>query len=949
MSSMFKNFTRILLLTGEFHPFRLPSPGLWIDVFQKVRAIGYSAAASEAGIYLIARPGPYINSEVSGGGFPGWLGRLSGRLKTTDQDYLDAITPYISTIGNIIAKVQITNGGPVILFQPENEYTLCANATGYTQVNNMTITEIDTSCLQKEYMAYIEARYREAGITVPFLVNDASSVGNFAPGTGVGAVDIYSFDHYPLGWAPDPHGPSNWSSLLDPLRFYNFSLHEMQSPRSPFAISKFQGGVPDPWGGVGVETSAAYINSEFARVFYKLNYGFRIAIQSLYMLFGGTNWGNLGHPSGYTSYDVGAAIAKNRMVHREKYSELKLQANFLQVTPSYLISQPHNATFGVYTDSHDLVVTRLEGSPTDLYIVRHHDVTSMDSISYHLSVSSSIGNLTIPTLGGSLQLNGRDSKFHVVDYDVGGINLIYSTAEIFTWKKSHSRTVLVLNGGEGELHEFALPAELGNPSSIEDDGVELQSTESATVIQWQVASARRVVVFGDTLEVHLLWRNEAYNYWVLDLPASQPLGLHISPSRAEGSVVVRAGYLMRTAHITGNTLHLTGDINATTDIEVISVPTRVASLEFNGKGIATSMKAGRVVGQLTYEAPSIVLSTLADLEWRYIDSLPELGISYSDSEWTPCNHTRTNNPRNLSTPTSLYASDYGYHSGSLLYRGAFIADGSESSLWLLTEGGFAYGHSVWLNSTYLGSWDGIPADMFYNHTLSFPEKLEAGVQYVITILVDHMGLDLNFPANIQIMKDPRGILDYSIGRGKTVVSWKVTGNIGGEAYQDISRGPLNEGALYAERQGSHLPGAPNEDWKQLSPIDGLQEPGVGFFVTSFALNIPSGYDVPLSVFFTNTSLGDSDTPAKFRCQLFINGWEFGKYVNHIGPQTRYPVPEGILNYNGTNTVALSLWSHESKPVGLADLKLEADAVLQSGYTKPALVDGARYSKRANAY
>ncbi len=37
-------------------------------------------------------------------------------------------------------------------------------------------------------------------------------------------------------------------------------------------------------GGVGVETSAAYIDSEFERIFYKLNYGFRIALQNLYMV-----------------------------------------------------------------------------------------------------------------------------------------------------------------------------------------------------------------------------------------------------------------------------------------------------------------------------------------------------------------------------------------------------------------------------------------------------------------------------------------------------------------------------------------------------------------------------------------------------------------------------------------------------------------------------------------
>lgn len=37
-------------------------------------------------------------------------------------------------------------------------------------------------------------------------------------------------------------------------------------------------------GGVGTETSAAYIGPEFERIFYKLNYGYRAAIQNLYMV-----------------------------------------------------------------------------------------------------------------------------------------------------------------------------------------------------------------------------------------------------------------------------------------------------------------------------------------------------------------------------------------------------------------------------------------------------------------------------------------------------------------------------------------------------------------------------------------------------------------------------------------------------------------------------------------
>lgn len=38
------------------------------------------------------------------------------------------------------------------------------------------------------------------------------------------------------------------------------------------------------------------LNQEQERVFFKNNYAAGVTIMSLYMIFGGTNWGNLGHP-----------------------------------------------------------------------------------------------------------------------------------------------------------------------------------------------------------------------------------------------------------------------------------------------------------------------------------------------------------------------------------------------------------------------------------------------------------------------------------------------------------------------------------------------------------------------------------------------------------------------------------------------------------------------------
>lgn len=127
---------------------------------------------------------------------------------------------------------------------------------------------------------------------------------------------------------------------------------------------------------------------------------------------------------------------------------------------------------------------------------------STASTNYTLKLPTSAGNLSIPTLGGSLTLNGRDSKVHVTDYDVGGINLLYSTAEVFTWKKFVSKTVLILYGGPGELHEAAITS-TSLLVTIEGSGVIAKTTNGTVTIQWTTTATRRIVQLG-TLYIYIL-------------------------------------------------------------------------------------------------------------------------------------------------------------------------------------------------------------------------------------------------------------------------------------------------------------------------------------------------------------------------------------------------------------------------------------------------------------
>jgi beta-galactosidase GanA len=313
---------------------------------------------------------------------------------------------------------------------------------------------------------------------------------------------------------------------------------------------------------------------------------------------------------------------------------------------------------------------------------------------------------------------------------------------------------------------------------------------------------------------------------------------------------------------------------------------------FNGEAVnATKNKiSGEWSSTLTYSAPSLDLPDLSSLDWKYLDDLPEIQSTYDDSAWTAASLTTTKNSyRNLSTPTSLFSSDYGYHTGVLLYRGHFVATGNESSFYIHTQGGSAFGSSVWLNSTYIGSWAGIDKDEDHNATYTLP-NLVAGKSYVFTVVIENNGLGENGFAGLDQMKDPRGILNYSLDGVQTSITWKLTGNFGGEKYIDKVRGPLNEGGLYAERQGYTQPSPPSDSWASGSPLDGISQAGVAFYSTSFTLDLPKGYDVPLTFHFGNSTVNGT---ADYRAQLWVNGYQFGKYVNNIGPQTDFPVPQGM--------------------------------------------------------
>lgn len=110
------------------------------------------------------------------------------------------------------------------------------------------------------------------------------------------------------------------------------------------------------------------------------------------------------------------------------------------------------------------------------------------------------------------------------------------------------------------------------------------------------------------------------------------------------------------------------------------------------------------------------------------------------------------------------------------------------------------------------------------------------------------------------------------------------------------------------------------------------------------MNLPKGFDIPLAFKFTNST----ETP-NFRAQIYVNGYQFGKYANNVGPQTEFPVPEGIINHQGKNTLGVSLWAMDKVGAKIKGLELVATALIQSGFGKVEASEQPRWKERKGAY
>lgn len=150
-----------ILRGGSVQWFRLPEE-VWEDRLKKFKAAGFNTVgmyiawnqiekepgvfnfekpnirrflqlAKDIGLYVAVRPGPYITNEMDGGGLPAWLTKKSTKLsyerdglvnlRSHDPDFMDPVRRYFTALNKVLKPYLINNGGPIVLYAVENEYT----------------------------------------------------------------------------------------------------------------------------------------------------------------------------------------------------------------------------------------------------------------------------------------------------------------------------------------------------------------------------------------------------------------------------------------------------------------------------------------------------------------------------------------------------------------------------------------------------------------------------------------------------------------------------------------------------------------------------------------------------------------------------------------------------------------------------------------------------------
>jgi len=460
---------RVFIRSGAFHYFRTPGIELAKDRFSKLKAGGYNTvdiyfnanyhskaqgeydfgsrsgiparqqefediknvrkvleAARDVGLFVIARPGPFINAEVNAGGLPFWLLKNKNviprnRIGTTYQyspEYMKFITEWYDQIIPIIKDFD-----NIIAFQIENEYA--------------------TDDMDEGYMQELYDMARARGITCPIFHNDAYCAGLWADLVDIYACDVYPYINPNQNWKQDLFCFDTLDNLEENVRSFKDT--------APLFIAEMQGGWFDKWDGIGYKAMREALGDEHINIVTKTAISQGVTMFNHYMAVGGTSWDDIACDEVYTSYEFTAGIDEYGTIHPNFYKakEINYFLNSFGLENTEMIAQESEILGGDYEH---------------IYAKRRQDNTNNCQWLFvrNMNPTSFVGQVC-PTY--SINIAPYDMKIIAENLELNACKIEFSDVEIFAKINNEKDEVLFMIADENakmylELNETPHPQPL---------------------------------------------------------------------------------------------------------------------------------------------------------------------------------------------------------------------------------------------------------------------------------------------------------------------------------------------------------------------------------------------------------------------------------------------------------------------------------------------------------
>ncbi len=418
---------RVFIRSGAFHYFRTPGIELAKDRFMKMKAAGYNTVdiyfnanyhskvdgefnfsdikdvrkvleiAKEVGLFVIARPGPFINAEVNAGGLPFWLLKKENVIPRnrigSEYHYSPEYMEFVKDWYNQIIPI-INDFDNVIIFQIENEYA--------------------TDEMDEGYMRELYDMARERGIKCPISHNDAFHAGLWADIVDIYADDIYPYINPNQNWKQDHFCFDTLDNIEDTIRCFN--------ENAPIYIAEMQGGWFDKWDGIGYKAMREALGDEHINIVTKTAISQGVTMFNHYMAVGGTSWDNLACDEVYTSYDFCSGIDEFGNLQPNFY-KAKAINYFLQSFGLENTGERENLNLG-----------------ENVYAVRRKDYDNSCNWLFVRNMNPKMTNLSLFPFSFSLQ--SFDMKVMPENLQLNACKIEFSDVEIFARLKNNTDEVI---------------------------------------------------------------------------------------------------------------------------------------------------------------------------------------------------------------------------------------------------------------------------------------------------------------------------------------------------------------------------------------------------------------------------------------------------------------------------------------------------------------------------